>query len=448
MFFRRLNWNVVGWFNIVSWISYAVIALGIASMVFHYVQTGSALRLGLSFTGGTDITVHFTGSVTQDQLKTALGTVHITDEQLTTLSVPGDVGTPRWTIQTQTDVGNDSTPVWTALNAAAPGVKVDRAASQISTVGASLSQEYLLNAIKALVIAIAIQFLYIAFRFGWNYIFGLVTVIALVRDSAMMIGIYSIAGRRVDDAFLAAVLTVIGYSVMDTIVILDRIRENGKLMAGEPYDKIVNTSILQTMTRSVNTLATVVITLVALFALGGASLQNFAFALLVGICSGGYHSIFYSAPLVARLQKRSRERSRAAALDTSVPKTVAEARARVAGSADRAAIAAARKARKERERQASSRPGGGPVRYKRRRTGGPSAANGAIGTVEPALDENDDAYEYLEPIDPLDAQQAGLHDEAYELGHEAISLNLGDEETVDEHAAAEHPPHGTETHDH
>jgi preprotein translocase SecF subunit len=446
MFFRRLNWNVVGWFNTVSWISYAIIALGIASMVFHYVQTGSALRLGLSFTGGTDITVHFTGSVSQEQLKTALGTVHITDEQLTTLSVPGDVGTPRWTIQTQTDVGNDSTPVWNALSAAAPGVTVDRNASQISTVGASLSQEYLLNAIKALVIAIAIQFLYIAFRFGWNYIFGLVTVIALVRDSAMMIGIYSIAGRRVDDAFLAAVLTVIGYSVMDTIVILDRIRENGRLMAGEPYEKIVNTSILQTMSRSVNTLATVVITLVALFALGGASLQNFAFALLVGICSGGYHSIFYSAPLVARLQKRSRERARAAALDTSVPRTVAEARARAASSADRAEIIAARKARRDRERQAATRAGGGPARYKRRRTEGP-AANGAIGTVEPALDEDDEAYEYLEPIDPLDAQQAGLHDEAYELGHEAISLNLGDEETAADHPAAEHPPHGTETHD-
>jgi hypothetical protein len=271
-------------------------------------------------------------------------------------------------------------------------------------------------------------------------------VIALVRDSAMMIGIYSIAGRRVDDAFLAAVLTVIGYSVMDTIVILDRIRENGRLMAGEPYEKIVNTSILQTMSRSVNTLATVVITLVALFALGGASLQNFAFALLVGICSGGYHSIFYSAPLVARLQKRSRERARAAALDTSVPRTVAEARARAASSADRAEIIAARKARRDRERQAATRAGGGPARYKRRRTEGP-AANGAIGTVEPALDEDDEAYEYLEPIDPLDAQQAGLHDEAYELGHEAISLNLGDEETAADHPAAEHPPHGTETHD-
>ncbi len=79
---------------------------------------------------------------------------------------------------------------------------------------------------------LSIQFIYIAFRFGWNYIFGLVTVIALVRDAAMMIGIYALADRRADDAFLAAVLTVIGYSVMDTIVILDRIRENTKLMAG------------------------------------------------------------------------------------------------------------------------------------------------------------------------------------------------------------------------
>ncbi len=90
----------------------------------------------------------------------------------------------------------------------------------------------------------------------------------------MMIGIYAIAGRRVDDAFLAAVLTVIGYSVMDTIVILDRIRENVKLMDGKPFDTIVNTSILQTMTRSVNTLATVVITLVALLTFGGASLAE------------------------------------------------------------------------------------------------------------------------------------------------------------------------------
>ena len=254
------------------------------------------------------------------------GRHRVTDAQINTLTKPGEPAGERYTIETQTDFGNVTDPLWNALNGVAP---VDRAQSSISTVGPSLASEYLLNALKALVIAIAIQFVYIAFRFGWNYIFGLVTIIALVRDSAMMIGIYSLANKRVDDAFLAAVLTVIGYSVMDTIVILDRIRENTKVMAGEPFDTIVNTSILQTMTRSVNTLATVVITLVALLAFGGASLQNFAFALLVGICSGGYHSIFYSAPLVASFQKTLGARAalrRAHSLE-GAPRTVAEARA-------------------------------------------------------------------------------------------------------------------------
>jgi len=276
MFFRRLNWNVVGWLRTVSIISYAIIALGIASMVYHYATTGSALRLGLSFTGGTDVTVKFAKTVDRDQIVKALAGIKVTDAQINTLSKPGEPVGERFTIETQKDFGDQTAPLWTALNGVS---KVDRAQSAISTVGPSLATEYLLNALKALVIAIAIQFLYIAFRFGWNYIFGLVTIIALVRDSAMMIGIYSLANRRVDDAFLAAVLTVIGYSVMDTIVILDRIRENTKVMAGEPFDKIVNTSILQTMTRSVNTLATVVVTLVALLAFGGASLQHFAVAL-------------------------------------------------------------------------------------------------------------------------------------------------------------------------
>ena len=153
----------------------------------------------------------------------------MTEESVTTAGTDGK----GFVIQTQTAFANDSAPVWNALNTVAP---VDRAASQITAVGPSLGREYLTKALWALVIALGIQFLYIAFRFGWNYIFGLVTVIALVRDAAMMIGIYALADRRADDAFLAAVLTVIGYSVMDTIVILDRIRENTKLMAGAPYD--------------------------------------------------------------------------------------------------------------------------------------------------------------------------------------------------------------------
>jgi preprotein translocase subunit SecF len=436
MFFRRLNWNVVGWFNTVSYISYAIIALGVAAMVYHYATTGSALRLGLSFTGGTDITVTYKQSVTRDQIAAALQKVGVTDAQINTLTKPGDVGTPRWTVETQKDFGNNSGPLKAALGAIAP---IDPSQVSVSTVGPSLSHEYLFNAIKALVIAIAIQFLYIAFRFGWNYIFGLVTVIALVRDSAMMIGIYAIADKRVDDAFLAAVLTVIGYSVMDTIVILDRIRENVKLMAGQKFDTIVNTSILQTMTRSVNTLATVVVTLVALLALGGASLQNFAFALLVGICSGGYHSIFYSAPLVAKLQNAQRERAHTGSSNLEQPRTKAEARlqaAKAAGAAapDRDAVLAARKARRERERAATQRTGA-PARYKRRR---PDSPVSAVGIVDPGVEhEYDEADleelepehesangEHLDPIDPLDAQNAGQHERDFDLGHEEIHLNL------------------------
>jgi preprotein translocase subunit SecF len=432
MFFRRLNWNVVGWLRTVSIISFAIIGLGLASMIYHWVTTGAPLRLGLSFTGGTDVTAKFTHPVDRDALVKALTGIKVTDAQINTLSKPGETPGERYTIETQTDFGNVTDPLWKALGSVAP---VDRASSSISTVGPSLATEYLINALKALVIAIAIQFLYIAFRFGWNYIFGLVTIIALVRDSLMMIGIYSLADKRVDDAFLAAVLTVIGYSVMDTIVILDRIRENTKIMAGDPFDKIVNTSILQTMTRSVNTLATVVITLVALLAFGGASLQNFAFALLVGICSGGYHSIFYSAPLVASFQKTigARAALRRASLDAQ-PRTVAEARAQARTDADRAEILAARKARRERERQSSRRTPEAPPKYKRRRieTSTDTAVFGEVqhdhdhSFADEEYDEIDLERESLEAdrLDPLDAQALGQHDRDYDLGHEEIHLNL------------------------
>jgi preprotein translocase SecF subunit len=420
VFFRRLNWNIVGWFRIVSTISYAVIVAGLVAIGIHWHNTGQPLKLGLSFTGGTDVTVKFTRSVTQPQIAAALSKIGVTDEQINTLGKAGDIPDSRWSIATQADFGNNPAKIWDALATVAP---VDRSQSAISTVGPTLSREYLAHAAWALVIAITIQFVYIAFRFGWNYIFGVVAVVALVRDSLMMIGIYAIAGREVDDAFLAAVLTVIGYSVMDTIVILDRIRENTKIMEGEAYEKIVNTSILQTMTRSVNTLATVVITLVALLALGGASLKNFAFALLVGICSGGYHSIFYSAPLVVSLRKRQLERiqrRRELGLAPAAPtraRTVAEAKAQRRSAVERDAILAARRERKEKEKQ-EARGAQAPQRgrYRKRR---PEPARAATMEAEPAASEPE--------IDPLDAQRAGLHDEALELGHEEINLNLGDE---------------------
>ncbi len=423
MLFRRLNWNIVGWFRIVTTVSSLVIAIGLGAMIFHASQAPGGfkfshmLRLGLSFTGGTDITVAYDSPQSSAQIRTAITPLGIGDARINTVGTSGK----RFIIETQKAYANDSTPLWAALGTVAP---VDRAASQIASVGPSLGKEYLQSAIWALVIALSIQFLYIAFRFGWNYIFGLVTVIALVRDALMMIGIYALADKRADDAFLAAVLTVIGYSVMDTIVILDRIRENTKLMAGKAYDYIVNESIKQTMTRSFNTLATVIITLVALLALGGASLKNFAFALLVGICSGGYHSIFLSAPLVLTFRKRqlaaaAKRRAEASALRAAGPRAAAEAAAAgvTRGGQPREDIVAAR--RERRAKRKSTRPdtgGATPVRYKRKR----DESNVAL--AEPELHEYHD--EAVEEYDPLDAQNAGLDESALIQGHEEITLDL------------------------
>ncbi len=398
MLFRRLNWNIVGWFKTVSRISYFVMALGLAAMIYHGFQGGhgfqakNMLRLGLSFTGGTDVHVSYVSPTTTDAVRSALASLNLSDERLTTINNDGR----SFQLQTKTSFANNSVPLKQALSKAGP---FDPKSLSITALGPSLGGEYLRMALWALLIALSIQFIYIAFRFNWNYIFGLVTVIALVRDAAVMIGIYAIVNRPADDAFLAAVLTVIGYSVMDTIVILDRIRENTKIMGGAPFEHIVNESIKQTMTRSVNTVATVVITLVALLILGGSSLKDFAFALLVGILSGAYHSIFFSAPLVVVFRKRQLEaaaRKRRESL-SAAPASRGDAPAASRG-ASRDEIVAARRARREKQKSTRA-PQTSPQRYKRTKSA----------TAE---------------IDPLDAQTSGLHDEALEAGHEEITLNL------------------------
>lgn len=413
MLFRRLNWNIVGWFRTVSMISYFVIALGAAAVVYHGFQGGNgfqikqAFRLGLSFTGGTQVDVSFNAPTNTDAVRAGLASLNLTDERINTTGTDGK----RFTIATQTSFANDKKPLKDALGTIGA---FDPNKLQVTTIGPTLGGEYLRLALWALLIALGIQFIYIAFRFNWNYIFGLVTVIALVRDAAVMIGIYAIANRPADDAFLAAVLTVIGYSVMDTIVILDRIRENTKLMGNAPYETIVNESIKQTMTRSVNTVATVVITLVALLVLGGASLQNFAFALLVGILSGAYHSIFYSAPLVVIFRKRQLA---AAAHKREVNLSSGTAAVRgdspASSRANRDDIVAARKARRDKAKSTTRPADTSPVRYRRAKSA----------TAE---------------MDPLDAQTAGLHDEAFEAGHEEINLNLEGFDVPEHESTSEH----------
>jgi preprotein translocase subunit SecF len=161
-----------------------------------------------------------------------------------------------------------------------------------------------------------------AFRnFGWAaFRYGIAAIVALLHDALIVLGIFAILGYflkvEVDSLFVTAVLTIIGFSVHDTIVVFDRIRENRVRHAGEPFDQIVNHSILQTIGRSINTSLTVLLTLTALFLFGGSAIHSFVLALLIGITSGTYSSIFNASPLLVDwhlLDERRKRRQAAAA---------------------------------------------------------------------------------------------------------------------------------------
>ena len=147
--------------------------------------------------------------------------------------------------------------------------------------------------------------LWITYRFR-DVKFGVTALVALLHDVIVVVGVFAILGTffhvEIDALFVTAMLTVIGFSVHDTIVVFDRVRENKARHAGEPFTAIVNHSILQTFGRSIMTSLTVVLTLLALLLFGGAAIQDFVLALLVGIISGTYSSIFVASPLLVDWQ--------------------------------------------------------------------------------------------------------------------------------------------------
>lgn len=176
-----------------------------------------------------------------------------------------------------------------------------------NVVGPSVSKDITKNALWSIIIASLAIVIYIAWAFrnvpppltSWN--FGLAAIAALLHDALLLIGVFSLLGHffgvEVDALFVTAVLTVIGFSVHDTIVVFDRIRENLRTKRGE-FDDIVNDSIVETLARSLNTSLTVILTLLALFLFGGESIKTFVLALLIGIISGTYSSIFNASQLL------------------------------------------------------------------------------------------------------------------------------------------------------
>ena len=172
---------------------------------------------------------------------------------------------------------------------------------RITTVGPIVGSELVRSSVVLIVIGELFILAYLWVRFGFRY--GTAAIVALLHDVLVVVGIFAMLGwffgMEFDALFVTALLTIIGFSVHDTIVVFDRIRENRARHAGEPFGAIVNHSILQTLGRSINTSLTVVVTLAALFLLGPATIRTFTLALLIGVISGTYSSIFNASQLLA-----------------------------------------------------------------------------------------------------------------------------------------------------
>lgn len=189
------------------------------------------------------------------------------------------------------------------------------------TIGSSVGAETGKNLLKALLIVSVGILFYIAYAFRnipqkySSFRFGVSAVVAMLHDAVILLGIFSILGKffgvQIDPLFITAVLTVIGFSVHDTIVVFDRIRENLKKLSGEmTFAEVANYSIVETLNRSLATSLTVVITLFALLVLGGESIKTFVLALLIGIISGTYSSIFTATPLLVLWEEKSKSKKK------------------------------------------------------------------------------------------------------------------------------------------
>ncbi len=291
------------WFTI----SAILIIPGLISLVLF------GIRLGIDFTGGSLLEVKASKPVSTEQIRQAVGTAY--GEPLVQSS-----GDNAYQIRLKTLTPEQQNQVIGSLKQVAGG---DLQTRRAETVGPTIGADITRKAILSVVVGSMLIMLYIAYAFrnvpkpasAWR--FGVTTVLALLHDILFSLGLFSLLGKfggvEVDANFVAAILTVIGFSVHDTIVVFDRIRENLLRGHGATLADTVNFSIVQTFVRSVNTSVTVLLVLAAMYFFGGGSIENFVLALLTGIAIGTYSSIFNAAPVLVSWQLFTEKRAAKAA---------------------------------------------------------------------------------------------------------------------------------------
>ena len=287
-------------------LSCALILGGLVSMGISWQQLGAPLRLGLDFAGGTRLQFERDCQVPHncDRPIDLAGVREVIDAQGLGNSSIQIVGQQAISLRTKTLNVEQRTKLQTALSQKIGAFNPQ--ATQIDTVGPIIGQQLLSSGLLALVVSFLGIVVYLSLRFQADY--AIIAILALFHDLLITVGIFSflglVQGVEVDSLFIVAILTVTGFSVTDTVVIYDRIREILKLNPNNSINQVVDDAVNQTLTRSINTTLTVLLTLFSIFLFGGESLKNFSLTLIIGFTMGAYSSIFIASPLLALWRQR------------------------------------------------------------------------------------------------------------------------------------------------
>ena len=285
------QFNFVRMMKPAACLSLAFILLGIASMIWH-----GGLNLGIDFAGGTLVQVKFNQQTTADRIRNALKPIGIED------SIIQPIGTNEVMIRVAKSSGaftGFSEKIQDAL-----GTYYGKGTFEIrriEMVGPKVGRDLTKKAILAIVFSWIGILIYVGVRFEFRYAIG--GIIALVHDVLVTVGAMSLMNKEFDLNIVAALLTIIGFSINDTIVIFDRIRENTRKNIKMPLNDIINLSVNLTLSRTILTSFTVFMVLIALFFFGGTVIHGFVFAMLVGTVAGVYSTVFIASPIVLAFER-------------------------------------------------------------------------------------------------------------------------------------------------
>jgi preprotein translocase subunit SecF len=274
-------------------------ALMAASVVLFFVM---GLNFGIDFRGGTTIRTESAQPVDIGAYRSALAGLGVGDVSISEIFDPTfgpDQNVTMVRIQAQQGAEAVTPETIRAVEAALRTVDPGMTFPSVESVGPKVSGELIRTAILAVTLAVAAMLFYIWLRFEWQFSVG--AVVALIHDITLTVGVFSLLQIKFDLAIIAALLTIVGYSINDTVIVFDRVRENLRKFRKMPLKDLLNLSVNETLSRTMMTSVTTLVALVALYVLGGDVIRGFVFAMIWGIVVGTYSSVFVASVIVLRL---------------------------------------------------------------------------------------------------------------------------------------------------